>query len=160
MVKYLICTAMLLGATACIDFEQDKQKFYNLEEIKNTEWYNEDIIGKTYYSINYTDVESKEKAEWYNGQMKGYSDPERTNEIDNLTRTFIYNFTPATTEQRAVVKTKFEDGVHLDGYVIPKGNLQVGSKDVYIIQLFEVNEDGEILMDNGTYKSTLMMWKE
>ena len=158
MVKYLICTAMLLGAMACVDFDQNEQKLYNLVDINNTEWHNEDILNKVYYSIEYSAVESSEG--WYNGEMRGYDNFERTNKIDTLTRNFIYNFTPATSERRAIVKTKFNDGSYYDGYVIPKGSLQMGSKDVYVIQLFEVDTEGEILMENGNYKSTLMMWKE
>lgn len=158
MVKYLICTAMLLGAVACVDFDQNAQKLYNLEEIKNTEWYNEDILNKVYYLIEYSDVESSEG--WYKGQMRGYDNFERTNLVESLTRDFTYNFTLATSQKRAIVKTKFADGVNYDGYVIPKGSLQVGSKDVYVIQLFEVDAEGEILMENGNFKSTLLMWKE
>ncbi|MBO7188975.1 MAG: hypothetical protein J6V55_00145 [Alistipes sp.] len=159
-VKYLICTAILFMATSCADFEQSDKEIINLEEIKNTVWQNEDILNKVYYNIEYSDVESGDVEGWYNGEMTGYDSTERVNKIDTLTRNFIYNFTPATDFSRAIVRTKFNDGINYDGYVVPKGNIQMGEKEVFVIQLFEVDDKGEILLDNGKYKSTLLMWKE
>ena len=159
-VKYLICTAVLLGAMACVNFEDNDTEIVYLEELRNTLWQNEDIVNKVFYNIAYSDVEDSSEAGWYNGEMTGYDSNERVNKIDTLTRNFIYNFTPATDKNRAIVRTKFSDGINYDGYVIPKGNIQMGEKEVYIIQLFEVDENGEILLDNGKYKSTLLMWKE
>ena len=159
-VKYLICTAILLGAMACVNFEDNDTEIVYLEELRNTLWQNEDIVNKVFYNIAYSDVEDSETAGWYNGEMTGYDSIERVNKIDTLTRNFIYNFTTATDKNRSIVRTKFSDGINYDGYVIPKGNIQMGEKEVYIIQLFEVDDKGEILLDNGKYKSTLLMWKE
>ena len=159
-VKYLICTAILLGAMACVNFEQSDKKIVFLDEIENTVWHNDDIVNKVYYNISYSDVESSNTAGWYNGEMTGYDSIERVNKIDDLTRNFIYDFIPATNENRAIVRIKFSDGINYDGYVIPKGNMMINQKDVFIIQLFEVDDNGEIILDNGKYKSTLLMWKE
>ena len=47
------------------------------------------------------------------------------------------------------------------GILIPKGNVQVNHKEVYMIQLYEVDADHNILYDpNGNVKSTILMWKE
>ena len=43
----------------------------------------------------------------------------------------------------------------------PKGNFQVNNKDVYWIQLYEVDDEGYILYDEkGNIKSSILMWKE
>ena len=116
-VKYLICTAILLGAMACVNFEQSDKKIVFLDEIENTVWHNDDIVNKVYYNISYSDVESSNTAGWYNGEMTGYDSIERVNKIDDLTRNFIYDFIPATNENRAIVRIKFSDGINYDGYV-------------------------------------------
>lgn len=163
-VKYLICTAIAMGAISCANFfTEEEQKFYDLDEIKNTVWHNEDKANRIYYSINYSDVESSERAEWYDGEMVGYSNAERTNKLESATRTFIYNFTPATREERAVVLTKFDDGTKYDGYLIPKGHLPspATGKEAYIIQLLMIGDDGKPIMnDKNEYESPIMMWME
>ena len=166
-VKYLICTMMLLGAMSCVDFDKETTKIEELDKIENTLWYSYDVANKVYYNIEYSDTKELTTGgslaeEWYQGRMTGYDSYERENEIEALSRDFIYTFTPATADTKAIVRTKFEDGLFYDGYVIPKGYMQISMKDVFVVQLFEVDADGKPIMnDNGTdYKSTLMMWKE
>ena len=91
--------------------------------------------------------------------MLGYSEQERVNEVVN--RPFTYTFTPATAVLDAVVRVDFEDGQHYGGIAIPKGHFQISLKDVFFIQLYEVDANGEVLYDiNGNIKSTLQMWME
>ena len=91
--------------------------------------------------------------------MKGYKDQERTEELSN--RAFSYTFTPATEQYDAIVELSFDDGQRYGGMLIPKGNLQISNKDVYMIQLYEINDKGAIIYDeNGDIKSTILMWKE
>ena len=95
--------------------------------------------------------------------MKGYEDAERKIQIEELTENFIYTFIPAQLDQRleAVVRVKFDNGKLYGGEVIPKGALQISSKDVYIIQLYETDESwNPIVTEENTFQSTIMMWKE
>ena len=91
--------------------------------------------------------------------MLGYSEQERVNEVVN--RPFSYTFTPATADINAIVRVNFEDGQYYGGLLIPKGYYQINLQDVYIIQLYEVYENGEVIYNvDGTMKSTLQMWME
>ena len=162
-IKYLICTIMALGLVACSDFVDDTKVFQRLDSLQNTTWYNFDTIDKIYYNIEYSDVADSQDAEWYKGVMKGYEDAERKIQIEELTENFIYTFVPAQLDQRleAVVRVKFESGKLYGGEVIPKGALQISSKDVYIIQLYETDESwNPIVTEENTFQSTIMMWKE
>ena len=162
-IKYLICTAIVLGLAACEDFADDTKVLHRLDKLQNTLWYNYDTLNKVYYNIEYGDIEDPQNKEWYNGVMTGYDNAERTNIIDSLTQKFTYTFIPAQLDQRleAVVRVKFESGKLYGGEVIPKGALQISSKDVYIIQLYETDESwNQIVTEENTYQSTIMMWKE
>ena len=162
-IKYLICTAIALGFVACSYFDDDTKSLQRLENIKNTLWYNYDTANKVYYNIEYSDVEDSEETGWYEGSMKGYSNAERTNIIEELTQNFIYTFIPAQMDKNpeAIVRVKFENGKLYGGEVIPKGALQISSKDVYIIQLYETdNTWNPIVTEENTFQSTIMMWKE
>ena len=162
-VKYLICTIIALGMVACSDFVDDTKVFQRLDSLQNTTWYNFDTINKVYYDIEYSDVEDSEEAGWYEGSMKGYSNAERTEIIEELCEDFIYTFIPAQLDKNleAVVRVKFDNGKLYGGEVIPKGALQISSKDVYIIQLYETDDSwNPIVTEDNTFQSTIMMWKE
>ena len=52
-------------------------------------------------------------------------------------------------------------GRRYDGYIVQKGNIQVDFKDVYVIQLFEVDSEGNtILNDKNEPASSMTFWKE
>ena len=159
MVKYLICTVMILGCAACVDFEDGNKEYTNLESIQNTLWYSYDVTKSAYYDIEFTDTEI-DSDRWL-GKMMAYNSFERVETIDELCHEFTYTFTEATDDIRAIVRTSFDDGKFYDGFVIPKGYMQISNKDVYIIQLYEVYSDGKlILTEDNNYQSTIMMWKE
>lgn len=89
--------------------------------------------------------------------MERYSNSLRDELISS--RNFTYTFTPATSQIDALVNLTFEDGERYGGILIPKGNFQVNDEDVYWIQLYEVDEKGEIIYDeNGKIKSSILMW--
>ena len=91
--------------------------------------------------------------------MLGYSEQERVNEVVN--RPFTYTFSPATEQINAVVRINFEDGQYYGGFLVPKGVYQISMVDVYFIQLYEVDAEGEVIYNlDGTMKSTMQMWKE
>ena len=149
--RYLIgimAVAMLVG---CEFPEEEKKKEYpELSNIVDTLWYSYDQKNYIYYDIEYAET---------TGTMKGYKDQERTEELSN--RAFSYTFTPATEQYDAIVELTFDDGQRYGGILIPKGNFQISNKDVYMIQLYEINDKGSIIYDDkGNIKSTILMWKE
>lgn len=152
---HLLFSALALFAiTACEPEESKKKQYPELETLEGTMWYSYDTKQDIYYDIYYNaDGE---------GEMLGYDTSERNEDQLLVDRTFTYDYTRATADIDAVVDIWFEDGQRYGGILIPKGNLQISNKDVYIIQLYELTSDGkDILRDeNGNIKSTLMMWKE
>jgi hypothetical protein len=91
--------------------------------------------------------------------MLGYSEQARENEVVN--RPFDYSFTPATDSIDAIVMVDFEDGQHYGGHLIPKGNIQINLQDVYMIELFEVDANGDVIYNvDGNIKAKLLMWND
>lgn len=142
--------AMLL-MVACETPYEDSNVYPTLDSLDQTMWWSYDQKEKIYYDI------------WYDGEgrgrMLGYDSDERVNEIVN--RPFSYTFTPATDLLDGVVRLNFDDGIYYGGILIPKGQFYINNVAVYIIQLYEVDAEGEIIYDmEGNMKSTLQMWKE
>jgi hypothetical protein len=114
-------------------------------------WYSYDKIGDIYYDITY--------GENGEGVMLGYDEQERVTEVVN--RPFTYTYTPATELANAIVRVDFADGQHYGGFLVPKGVYQISMKDVYFIQLYETDAEGEVIYNvDGTMKSTMQMWME
>lgn len=142
--------AMLL-TVACETPYEDSNVYPTLDSLDQTMWWSYDQKEKIYYDI------------WYDGEgrgrMLGYDSDERVNQIVN--RPFSYTFTPATDLLDGVVRLNFDDGIYYGGILIPKGQFYINNVAVYIIQLYEVDAEGEIIYDmEGNMKSTLQMWKE
>ena len=152
LINYLLGAALLVMGVACVNTEDEIKTYPELETLEGTMWYSYDIKQNIYYDIYYN--ADKE------GAMVGYDSSKRENEISR--RAFTYKYTRATAEIDAIVDVWFEDGQRYGGALIPKGHLQINNQDVFIIQLYELSEDGtKILYDeNGQYKSTIMMWME
>ena len=149
--RYLIGIMAVATLVGCEFPEEEKKKEYpELSNIVDTLWYSYDQKNYIYYDIEYAET---------TGTMKGYKDQERTEEVSN--RAFSYTFTPATEQYDAIVELTFDDGQRYGGILIPKGNFQISNKDVYMIQLYEINDKGSIIYDDkGNIKSTILMWKE
>ena len=149
--RYLIGIMAVATLMGCEFPEEEKKKEYpELSNIVDTLWYSYDQKNYIYYDIEYAET---------TGTMKGYKDQERTEELSN--RAFSYTFTPATEQYDAIVELTFDDGQRYGGILIPKGNFQISNKDVYMIQLYEINDKGSIIYDDkGNIKSTILMWKE
>lgn len=142
--------AMLL-TVACETPYEDSNVYPTLDSLDQTMWWSYDQKEQIYYDI------------WYDGEgrgrMLGYDSDERVNQIVN--RPFSYTFTPATDLLDGVVRLNFDDGIYYGGILIPKGQFYINNVAVYIIQLYEVDAEGEIIYDmEGNMKSTLQMWKE
>ena len=149
--RYLIGIMAVATLMGCEFPEEEKKKEYpELSNIVDTLWYSYDQKNYIYYDIEYAET---------TGTMKGYKDQERTEEVSS--RAFSYTFTPATEQYDAIVELAFDDGQRYGGILIPKGNFQINNQDVYFIQLYEINDKGNIIYDdNGDIKSTILMWKE
>ena len=151
LLKILMAAAALLVAVGCEPIEDVKKNYPVLTSLENTMWYSYDKTKNIYYDIYYNEDNQ--------GVMLGYSEQERLNEVVN--RPFSYTFTPATADINAIVRVNFEDDQYYGGLLIPKGYYQINLQDVYIIQLYEVYENGEVIYNvDGTMKSTLQMWYE
>jgi hypothetical protein len=149
--KYLFGLITALTLLSCeLPEEEPKKQYPAMESIEDTLWYSTDIKNQIYYDINYAET---------TGTMIGYNSSKREEVVSS--RTFTYTFTPATKDIDALVHLSFEDGAIYDGILVPKGNFKVDNKDVYWIQLYEVDDTGHIIYDdNGKMKSSILMWRE
>ena len=149
IMRYILGVVIALAAVGCEPAPAEKN-FPELQSLVDTLWYSYDEANKIFYDITYDNG---------TGNMIGYDSEERVNEVVN--RPFDYTFTPATSEINGVVRINFHDGQLYGGPLVPKGYYQINYMDVYLIQLYEVDEQGEILYTNdGKYLSTITMWKE
>lgn len=150
LLNFLMAAATLLLVVGCKDNEK-KITFPELTTLDNTQWISYDSNENIFYDIFYYDGGK--------GVMLGYSEQARENEVVN--RPFYYSFTPAIENIDAIVMVDFEDGQHYGGHLIPKGNIQINLQDVYMIELFEVNDKGEVIYNvDGTIKAKLLMWND
>ena len=150
LLNFLMAAATLLLVVGCKDNEK-KTIFPELTSLDNTQWISYDSNENIFYDIFY--------YESGKGVMLGYSEQARENEVVN--RPFDYAFTPATESIDAIVMVNFEDGQHYGGWLAPKGIYQINLQDVYLIQLYETDAEGEVIYNiDGTMKSTLQMWME
>lgn len=162
LVKYLVGLMMMAGITACNSTFEESVHYEDLDNIYNTLWHRNVVTDKAYfYDITFNDTVAPNYKEWYEGTMVCYDSEKRENRIEELCQSFIYNFTPGQNGNRAVVKTKFDNGTYYDGFLIPKGHIKINEVDVFIIQLYSVDANGNPLYnDKGEYQSSIMMWKE
>lgn len=151
ILKYLTLLLTLVCLNSCDIYDEPvKSKFPSLDNIEDTLWNSYNLNSNIYYDINYFKD---------SGTMIGYDSKERVNKVEE--RAFTYTFTPATEYNDAIVLLNFENDIYYGGMLIPKGYIQVDDKDVYIIQLYQVDKNGYVLYDdNGKVVSSIMMWKE
>ncbi len=151
VISYLMSAVLALTIVSCEPVEEETKVFPEITSLDNTLWYSYDSKAQVFYDITYNAGNK--------GVMLGYSEQDRINEVVN--RPFSYTFTPATTDINAIVRVDFEDGQHYGGLLIPKGHFQINLQDVYIIQLYETDAEGEVIYNvDGSMKSTLQMWME
>lgn len=149
--NYFIGLMLTLVLVSCNEPEEEHRVEYpTLDSITDTLWYSVDTKNQIYYDITYNET---------TGEMVGYKNSLREEEVSR--RAFSYTFTPATDQIEAIVRVNFEDGICYGGMLIPKGIFKVSDKDVYIIQLYEVDEKGEVIyIEEGKIKSSILMWRE
>ena len=149
IMRYLLAAVVALTLIGC-ERPNTNKDYPELESLVGTLWWSYDGLEQIFYDITY--------GEEGRGEMKGYSDQERTNLV--VDRPFSYTFTPATEKVNAIVMVNFDDGVRYGGAVLPKGYMQVNLVDVYFIQLYEVDELGNTIKVDGEFKSIIQMWRE
>ena len=151
IMRYLLAAALVLSIVGCKRNNEIVKDYPELESLTNTIWWSYDSANDIYYDITYQTDNT--------GVMLGYSEQDRLNEVVN--RPFSYTFTPATANINAIVRIDFEDGQYYGGWLAPKGIYQINLQDVYFIQLYETDAEGEVIYNiDGTMKSTLQMWME
>ena len=151
IMRYLLAAVLVLSIVGCKRNNEIVKDYPELESLTNTIWWSYDSANDIYYDITYQTDNT--------GVMLGYSEQDRLNEVVN--RPFSYTFTPATANINAIVRIDFEDGLHYGGWLAPKGIYQINLQDVYFIQLYETDAEGEVIYNiDGTMKSTLQMWME
>ena len=141
-----LCYALLAVAfVGCVPEEKIKS-YPELQTLNNTLWYSYNQSTATYYNITFAATE---------GTMIGYEDAERTKELSR--EAFEYTFDPTLD----IVTFNLADGARYAGILVPKGQFQISNIDVYIIQLYGVDERGEIIYTpEGEVKYSMMFWME
>lgn len=147
IVNNLIGAVLLIYAAACVP-EIEEIKYPEITSLDDTEWLGYDQRNNIYYDATFT-AES-------NGTLLGYDSAERVNEVSN--NSFTYSF---ALEPDGVVRMNLDNCKYYGGFLVQKGNFQISNKDVYIIQLYGVDESGEVIYNSdGTIHETLMLWRE
>ncbi len=149
LLNLFMATVAAFTLVAC-DFgeEQNKTSYPELTKIDGTTWSGTEALGNgeyIFYTLSFEDATS--------GSLVGYNAKENGEEVSR--EEFTYTFT------QVAVLIDFSKSGRFDGYIIPKGNITVDYKDVYILQLFKVDKDGMPTMnDKGEYEKTMMFWRE
>lgn len=149
-IKLLIAAVALFTAAACEE-EIPEKKLEKLDNIELTDWYC--TVEKSegvyiYYTLSFgADGQ---------GTLTGYDAKEGGN-VESI-ETFTYTHTRNNND--IAVTLLFTDGDTYAGYVIPKGAITVDYKDVFVLQLFKVDEDGMPIEDMYGNYDTMMFWKE
>lgn len=145
LLQTLACVLLAVAFVGCHP-EEEAKSYPELETLNATLWYSYDQTTATYYDVTFGAT---------NGEMVGYSDSERTAEVSR--EGFEYTFDAVMD----VVTVNFDEGARYAGILVPKGQFQVSKIDVYLIQLYGVDENGEIVYTpEGQVKDSMLFWKE
>lgn len=158
ILKYLLCAVALIGVVGCAP-EQETADFPEITDLANTVWESrtEDASGNIYFNTLSFDADGV-------GSFASYDTDNLNLPLESITFTYSYplnerwgltlSFATTTTEDRL-------SGRRYDGYVVQKGSVKIDFKDVYVIQLFEVDAKGEMILDDkGQPVSTMAFWRE
>lgn len=142
----LVCVAAALSITAC-DPHRDTQKETIPDSIFYTEWYSQgadEDNNTVYYTL---------KIESSMATLTACDAPENGHILSQKPLEVSYT--------KPNVRLTFFDGGRFDGYIIDKQYTTINGVHVYIMQLFEVDDKGEVIMgDDGKPASTMLFWKE
>lgn len=138
--------ALLLANTAC-NPHRDTEKDTIPDSIAYTDWYSQGVDEKEqtiYYTLSIENqmatLTAKDASE--NGNILSQKPLEVSYTKPNVRLTFF-------------------DGGRFSGYIIDKPYTTIDGVHVYVMQLFEVDEKGEVILnDEGKPASTMIFWKE
>ncbi len=150
VIKYLIASLAIVAAIGCAPEDEEKD-FPVITDLSGTVWENrtQDTSGKLYQNFIA-----------FNEDNTGVITAYVANELDTPLNSVNFTYTYPLNERYGLT-VRFEDGKRFDGYVVQKGNLQIDFKDVYVIQLFEVDDNGQTILDEWNQPvSTMLFWKE
>ncbi len=158
ILKYLLGAVALIAAVGCVA-EDEAKEYPTITNLSNTLWENrsEDKSGNFY--LNTLSFDSEER-----GVFTSYDTDNLQQPLESCLFTYSYPL-----NERWGLTITFDDsttpnsmaGRRYDGYIVQKGNIQVDFKDVYVIQLFEVDSEGNtILNDKNEPASSMTFWKE
>lgn len=138
--------ALLLASTAC-DPHRDAEKETIPDSIAYTEWYSQGL-GEDEKTVYYTlNIEAQM------GTLTASDAKENGHILSQKPLEVSYT--------KPNVSLKFFDGGRFSGYIIDKQYTTVDGVHVYVMQLFEVDDKGEIIVgDDGKPASTMIFWKE
>lgn len=137
---------LLLAATAC-DPHRDSEKETIPDSIAYTEWYSQGI-GEDEKTVYYT-----LKIEAQMGTLTASDAPENGHILSQ--KPFEVSYVKPN------VRLTFFDGGRFSGYIIDKQYTTIDGVHVYVMQLFGVDDKGEVILgDDGKPASTMIFWKE
>lgn len=142
----LVTGMAALSLTAC-DPHKDIQKETIPDSIAYTEWYSQGV-GEDEATVYYT-----LKIETQMATLTAADAPENGHIISQQPLEVSYT--------KPNVRLTFYDGGRFAGYIIDKQYTTINGINVYIMQLFEVDDKGEVIVgDDGKPASTMIFWKE
>lgn len=158
VLKYLLGAVALLATAGCAP-EEEKKEYPAITNLENTVWESrsEDNSGNIYLNTLRFDADGA-------GSLTSYD----TDHPDIPLESYMFTYRYPLNERWGLTLT-FDDsteessmaGRRYDGYVVQKGAVQIDFKDVYVIQLFEVDNEGNTIRDdNGEPVSAMAFWKE
>lgn len=149
ILNYLLAAAVVLICPACEE-ETKTPSYPIMESVVDTLWWSTETtaLGQTiFYDLEFGTSE---------GVLTAFDSAERDNMLS--TKPFSYTFI----DEVDGLSLQFNSGERYDGYLVQKGFLQVNGKDVYAIQLFEVDSEGNIILmpDGKTPEHSMLFWCE
>lgn len=156
--KYLLGAVAFVAAVGCAP-EEEVKDYPAITDITNTVWENrtEDKSGNIYFNTLSFEAEGK-------GSFTSYDTDNLNLPLESCTFTYSYPLNErwglTLTFDQSTAESSLS-GRRYDGYVVQKGSIQIDFKDVYVIQLFEVDNKGEMILDDKNQPvSTMAFWRE
>lgn len=145
--KLFVMFLTLVALVAC-EPPQEITNYPPMESVADTEWYYSEMKDgeSLFYTLNFEGTSE--------GSLVCSNKKEGGDILSEETFTYVYN-----KNGHFDIAIDFEQQGNYAGYMTGKGDIMIDFKPAYIIQLFAVDEEGNILKDvNGNYLSTKQFW--
>ena len=145
LINRVLAATMLLGAVSC-DIVKDPVIYAPPADVVGSEWIRTEGEGAqtNYYTLRF-DIDGVGSVVCYDAEVDG-------NLISSETFTYTYN--------KPAVSILFAERGRSDGYITSKGEIYINNLPAHILQLFKVDDQGNILKDdNGYFVDSLMFWQ-